>query len=232
MIADDVLLRGIVGSHAYGLARSCSTTDWAGVFLRPSHKFLGLTQPEMLLSSREAHDPDAREYELGNIMRHALEGRPGALEMLYLDDYVHITDLGRQLIGLREHFLSAPTVASGYLTYVERVVKQIVRRQEAATAGFDLRNPKGARHVLRLLQSGLALYTDGHLPLHVNDRGEMFDFGQDVGVLGDMDLLRDTLHSYEERFAATSSPLSKTPDRAKLSDWLRNVRLEELDRAR
>jgi len=230
MITDDVLLMGIVGSHAYGLARSCSDINRQGVFLTPSREFLGVIQP--VPGSRESHEPDAREHDLGKFMRIALDGRPSALEMLYLEDYVHITETGRQLVGLREHFLSAPTVASGYLTHAESAVKKIVRRHDVADSGFDPHNPKSARHVLRLLQSGLSLYTDGHLPLRVGDRGEMFAFGHAVGVLGDMDLLRDTLRSYEDRFAATRSPLPEEPDTAKLSDWLRNVRLDELQHTR
>jgi len=230
MITDDVILMGIFGSHAYGLARSCSDINRQGVFLTPSREFLGAIQP--VADSREAHEPNARELDLGKFMRIALDGRPSALEMLYLDDYGHITETGRQLVGLREHFLSAPAVASGYLTNTEWAVKKIMKRHAVADSGFDIRNPKSARHVLRLLQSGLSLYTDGHLPLRVRNRGEIFDFGHSVGILGDMDLLQDTLHSYEERFAATRSPLPEEPDTAKLSDWLRNVRLDELDLAR
>jgi len=230
MITDDVLLMGTLGSHAYGLARSCSDINRQGVFLTPSREFLGLIQP--VADSRESHEPNARELDLGKFMRIALDGRPSALELFYLEDYVHITETGRQLVGLREHFLSAPAVASGYLTHTEWAVKKIVKRHAAADSGFDIRNPKSARHVLRLLQSGLSLYTDGHLPLRVRNRGEISDFGHSVGILGDMDLLHDTLHSYEERFAATRSPLPEEPDTAKLSDWLRNVRLDELAHAR
>jgi len=230
MITDDVLLMGILGSHAYGLARSCSDINRQGVFLTPSRELLGAIQP--VADSRESHEPNARELDLGKFMRIALDGRPSALEMLYLEDHVRITETGRQLVGLREHFLSAPAVASGYLTNTEREVKKIVKRHHVADSGFDIRNPKSARHVLRLLQSGLSLYTDGHLPLRVRNRGEIFDFGHSVGILGDMDLLQDTLHSYEDRFAATRSPLPEEPDTAKLSDWLRNVRLDELAHAR
>jgi len=230
MITDDVLLMGILGSRAYGLARSCSDINRQGVFLTPSREFLGAIQP--VADSRESHEPNARELDLGKFMRIALDGRPSALELLYLEDYGHITETGRQLVGLREHFLSAPAVASGYLTNTEWAVKKIMKRHAVADSGFDIRNPKSARHVLRLLQSGLSLYTDGHLPLRVRNRGEIFDFGHSVGILGDMDLLQDTLHSYEERFAATRSPLPEEPDTAKLSDWLRNVRLDELAHAR
>jgi len=219
-VTEDLLLMGVVGSRAYGLDHDSSDTDMLGAYLAPTASFLGMTPPGRSDRSQVSHDPDVTVHELGKYMGLAAKANPTVLELLYLDDYVLTTDLGRQLVSLREHLLSAPAVCAAYLGFATSETARIARRD--VTAGYDARVEKLGRHVLRLLQGGLSLYTDGHLRVRVQDRDEVLAFGREVAS-GNTDLLRDTLAEYKG-----SSPLPERPGMALLSDWLVSIRTRRL----
>ncbi|HEU5352848.1 MAG TPA: nucleotidyltransferase domain-containing protein [Actinocrinis sp.] len=111
-----VLLSGIVGSTAYGLAGPGSDVDRLGMYAAPTRELLGLHQP------RESHvttKPDATFHEAGKAARLMLAGNPTATELLWLPDdlYETRTALGEEAIALRGAFLSAKRVRDAYLGY-------------------------------------------------------------------------------------------------------------------
>ncbi|WP_280399405.1 DNA polymerase beta superfamily protein [Nocardia carnea] len=64
----DVLLEGVVGSTAYGLAGPGSDIDYAGIYVEPTRNLLGLRPPQRL--TRQGGDgADATYHEIGKAMR-------------------------------------------------------------------------------------------------------------------------------------------------------------------
>src|ERR1700756_2212014 len=102
----NVLLSGIVGSTAYGLAGPDSDVDRLGMFALPTIELVGLGKPQMSIVEK---NPDVAWHEAGKAMSLALAGNPTAIELFWLpeDLYEVRTPLGDEAIALRTRFLSA-----------------------------------------------------------------------------------------------------------------------------
>ncbi|HZU58333.1 MAG TPA: nucleotidyltransferase domain-containing protein [Actinocrinis sp.] len=101
---DTVLLSGVVGSTAYGLAGPGSDVDRLGIYAAPTRALLGLRRPP---ESHVTAKPDATFHEAGKAARLMLAGNRTATELLWLPDdlYETRTALGEEVIELRGAFL-------------------------------------------------------------------------------------------------------------------------------
>lgn len=218
----NILLQGIVGSTAYGLAGPCSDVDRLGCFAAPTVAFHGLRGPRETYTST---GPDVTLHEAAKACRLMLGGNPTVTELLWLPDdlYELRTPLGDELIGLRGAFLSADRVRDSYLGYA---AQQLSRLSNKGSAGGG-RTAKHARHLLRLLDQGYELYATGTLPIRLADPQRYLDFGTRAAV--DPELARPLLAEAEQRFAAARSPLPDEPDTAAVEAWLLRVRAAFLE---
>lgn len=209
---DGIVLEGIVGSRAHGLAGEGTDIDRHGVFLAPSVEFLGLDDVQ-----ETANNPHTDEvfHELGRFVRLALKANPTMLELLWLQDYEICTPIGRQLIGLRLDLLGATRVRSSYLLAAASLLKVIHRGGE--------RTAKTARHMARLLITGYGLWYSGQLSVALPDPDFVHDFGEQV-ALGDVRRADDMVAQYEQLFERTPTELPAQPDREKIDDWLKQTR--------
>jgi predicted nucleotidyltransferase len=224
-MSDTVLLEGIVGSTAYGLAGPHSDVDRLGVFAAPTIAFHGLNPPQ---ESLVEHDPDRTLHEAGKYCRLALSGNPTALELLWLpaELYEVRTPLGDELVGIRSAFLSAPRVKDAFLGYASQQLDRLVNKRRTGN-WLDRRAAKHARHMLRLIDQGLALYETGILPIRLADPERYLDFGAHVEA--DPSLAGPVLAQARERFAAARTVLPEHPDEAVVERWLLRVRAAHLD---
>jgi hypothetical protein len=224
-MSDTVLLEGIVGSTAYGLAGPHSDVDRLGVFAAPTIAFHGLNPPR---ESLVEHDPDRTLHEAGKYCRLALSGNPTALELLWLpaELYEVRTPLGDELVGIRSAFLSAPRVKDAFLGYASQQLDRLVNKRRTGN-WLDRRAAKHARHMLRLIDQGLALYETGILPIRLADPERYLDFGAHVEA--DPSLAGPVLAQARERFAAARTVLPEHPDEAVVERWLLRVRAAHLD---
>ena len=103
----NILLSGVVGSTAYGLARAGSDVDRLGIFATPTLAMVGLSRPK---DSIVHTNPDRSLHEVGKWCSLALGGNPTVMELVWLPDdlYETRTPLGDQLIAIRTAFLSGP----------------------------------------------------------------------------------------------------------------------------
>lgn len=212
-----VLLQGVVGSHAYGLDTPTSDTDRRGVFLAPSMEFFGLDEPALT-----ADNPYADEvlYELGRFAQLALRGNPVILELLYLPEYEIRTPLGDELIEMRWAFLGADRIRAAWLGAARGMLGD-VRKGGGRTA-------KSARHLCRLLQTGIRFWQTGLLQPQLEQPDQVRAFGDRVAG-GDIVAAAALLEDYERRFAQTPTVLPPAADRARVDAWLKRVRRRALD---
>lgn len=219
----NVLLSGVVGSTAYGLAREGSDVDRLGVFTAWTPQLLGLapfTQHSVVSTAPDAAFHEARKYLLL-----VAGGNPTASELLWLGSYEVETPLGSELWGLRRKLLCAREVRASYLGYaVQQFRKLEVRGDGSFSADTRKRTSKHARHLKRLCWQGYELYVSGSLPLQVPDPQEFHDFGDAVAD-GDIELARRMLELYEDKFNRATTVLPEKPDYAAANDWLLRVRL-------
>jgi predicted nucleotidyltransferase len=211
-----VLLAGIVGSTAYGLAGPGSDIDRLGVFAAPTVALLGLQPPpESYVSSH----PDVTLHEARKFCVLALGGNPTVTELMWLpaDLYETTTPLGEELIGIRGAFLSAERTREAYLGYATQQFRRL------ASKGVDRRTAKHARHLYRLCAQGFALYSTGHLPIRLDDPEKFQRFGAEAAQ-GDLEQARGMLARYQRLFDETTTRLPEKPDSRVVEDWLLKVR--------
>jgi uncharacterized protein len=223
MTSENVLLSGIVGSTAYGLAGPQSDVDRLGVFAVPTVELHGLSKPS---ESIVEHEPDVTLHEAAKFCRLALSCNPTAMELLWLPEnlYEVRTPLGDELIGIRQSFLSAPRVRDAFLGYAEQQFARLTNKEAPRDGGrwADRRTAKHARHLLRLINQGLRLYETGVLTIRLPDPQRYLDFGEQVAA--DPEAARPVLEDARVRFATAATVLPETPDDQPAERWLRRVR--------
>ncbi len=200
----NTILRGIVGSCAYGLSTPESDVDIMGIYLEPQETFLGLhpVQDKDLTKHTTSDTRDETFHEAGKFMRLALKSNPSILELLWLPDwaYEELSTAGACLLDGRPWFASAELVKNAYLGYATQQFKLLERRGDF---GSDLkkRTEKHARHLYRLLIQGFGLYRTGELCVELDafEVAKVREFGHRVGQ-GDLDLARSEMAYYEQQF--------------------------------
>ena len=218
----NLLLSGIVGSQAYGLANEQSDADRLGIFAAPTLGLCGLSEPK---ESHVYSEPaDAAFHEVGKFARLALACNPTVLELLWLDDYELTTPLGRKLIDIRSSFLSAPRVYDAYLGYARSQFRKLQMRADGTFSSDTAnRSAKHARHMARLINQGLELYTTGHLTIRVQDPDWYRDFSRQSP-----DEWTQWFASMEHEFATATTQLPYRPNADDVEQWLNLVRIENL----
>jgi predicted nucleotidyltransferase len=162
----NVLLAGVVGSTAYGLAHEGSDVDVLGMFAAPTEEWHGLCPPR---ESLVGTDPDRTFHEAGKALRLLLGSNPTVSELLWLERYDVRTPLGDELVGLRGSLLSERGVRDAYLGYAGQQFRKLLTR------GPDVRGraAKHARHLVRLLRQAEQLHRTGALTVRLDDPGEV-----------------------------------------------------------
>lgn len=223
----NVLLQGIVGSTAYGLAGPDSDVDRLGVFAAPTVAFHGLHRPAETHSTSK---PDATFHEAAKACRLILSGNPTASEILWLpgDLYEVRSGLGDELVSIRHAFLSAKRTRDAYLGYATSQFRRLSERGGGSfSADTRKRTSKHARHLMRLCRQGFLLYATGRLVIRLEDPEAFRDFGERIAA-GDLDAARCMIRDYEGRFDATVSVLPERPDEVIVERWLFRVRRAHL----
>lgn len=214
----EILLEGVVGSQAHGLATEASDADLLGVFAYRTERVLGLDQPEQ---SFVTHAPDRQRHEIGKVLQLGLKCNPAILELLWLPWYSAVSTAGGRLVGIRRAFLSRDLVRGAYLEYAKQQWKK-VQSSGFVTISDDPsgRTLKHARHAFRMLESGMGLYTTGNLQVEVADRSWYLDVLPTLTV-------EQAAHETAERirkFTYAHSPLPERPNRDVVEQYLISVR--------
>ncbi|MER7439447.1 nucleotidyltransferase domain-containing protein [Micromonospora avicenniae] len=222
-----LLLSGIVGSVAYGLAGPGSDTDRIGIFAAPTVAFHGLHPPR---ESVVTTDPDVTLHEARKWCRLALSANPTATELAWLPEecYETRTVFGERLVSIRSAFLSAPRVRDAYLGYASQQFRKLEARGDGTfSADVRRRTAKHARHLARLVHQGRKLYASGVLEIRLEDPQWFRTFGERVAG-GELDAARALLAEAEQDFARVRTPLPDRPDEATVERWLLDVRAAHL----
>lgn len=221
------LLRGVVGSTAYGLATEESDVDYLEVAAAPTLALCGL---KPLKESIVTHDPDYTIHEAAKFARLALACNPTITELMWLDKYetMHPT-LGMQLIGIRRRFLSAGKVRSAYLGYATQQFHRLRDRGDGSfSADTRKRTAKHARHLARLCDQGYGLYATGKLRIKLGNPTFYRNFGEQVAS-GNIEIAETLMRTTEANFEETRSVLPEEPDVDAVTDWLLSVRREYIN---
>lgn len=222
----NIILKGLVGSHAYGMATPESDEDFLGVYAAPTVEFHGLTLPIDKRASVVTKNPDTAMHEALKFVKLCLKCNPTVNELLWLPPgfYVQTTHLGYELISIRKAFLSKRLVKDAYLGYATQQFEKLRNRADG-TFGPDLakRTSKHARHLMRLCDQGFELWQTGEMSVQLNDPQKYLDFG-DIVVKYGSEFAEKRLDATEQKFQDTHSDLPEEPDIKVVEDWLIRVR--------
>lgn len=218
-----VILRGVTGSHAYGLATPESDVDMKAVAVKPTSEFLGLVKPRVDQLTKETigTDVDVVVHEVGKFIGLCVKSNPTASELLWLDDYDVLTHEGKQLIELRELFLSQESARNSYLGYTKAQVELMARR------GVTLKRiHKASRHALRMMEQGATLWRTGQIVMRVRDPEQLRV--QALRAVDDPTILDDGLARLANIIATESTPLREQADIVAADDVVRQIRMNHL----
>lgn len=219
-------MRGVVGSTAYGLDHENSDVDYMGVFAAPTTEVLGLSAVKESVVTK---DPDTTMHEAKKFVELCLNGNPSVSELLWLDTYEQMSDLGSMLVNLRRSFLSRARVRDAYLGYATSQFGRLKDRGDGSfSADTRKRTEKHARHLVRLVEQGYHLYTTGDLVVNLRSSASevtperVFELGQHIAR--EPERGAKYMRMAEVRFDRARSPLAERPDREVVERWLLRVR--------
>lgn len=216
---DYVIYRCIVGSRAFGLDNESSDTDRRGIYLPPAElQWSMFGVPEQL----ENKDTEECYWELRKFLILALKANPNILECLYTPLVEYADELARELLSIRNIFLSKLV----YQTYNGYVMSQFKKLEQ------DLRNQgeikwKHAMHLIRLLLEGIEILQTGELNLQISGhREKLLSIKRGEIDWNEVNKWRLSLHrDFDKAFAETSLP--ERPDYEKANDFLLKARREK-----
>ncbi|MFJ3664492.1 DNA polymerase beta superfamily protein [Streptomyces sp. NPDC090119] len=217
LVRDHTVYACVMGSRAFGLATDTSDTDRRGVFLAPTPLFWRFEKPPTHV---EGPGEERFSWELERFCELALRANPNILECLHSPLVEHLDDTGRELLSLREAFLSRQVHATftGYALGQRRKLDADVRTTGAPRW-------KHAMHLLRLLISARDLLRTGELRLDVGEEREALLEVKRGDVPWPEVEARMARLSAEADTALLHTPLPAGPDQPRVADFLYRTRL-------
>lgn len=193
---EELLLLGVTGSTAYGLAHEGSDVDRQGVYCVPTETVLGLSFNANKASHVFTDPDDVQLHEIAKFIGLVLKGNPTVTELLFLAEYEVLDDRVRPLLEIRSRLLGQRTVRAAYTGYAVAQAKRLANRETEGRKGFnsDLakRTAKHGRHCFRLMLQAEQLLTSGEIVVDVSEhRDELFAIGE---------LAERDVHAFLERF--------------------------------
>ncbi|MFJ4919594.1 DNA polymerase beta superfamily protein [Streptomyces sp. NPDC088725] len=216
LVRDHTVYSCVMGSRAFGLATEQSDTDIRGVFLAPTPLFWRFEKPPTHV---DGPADEQFSWELERFCALALRANPNVLECLHSPLVGHIDDTGRELVALRDAFLSR----QAHQTFVRYATSQR-GRLEADVRQYGEPRWKHAMHLLRLLGSCRDLLRTGALVIDVGAQRESL-LAVRRGEVAWAEVERRMNRLADEADAAVGrSPLPPAPDRARVEDFLIRAR--------
>ena len=230
---EELLLLGVTGSTAYGLAHEGSDEDRLGLYAVPTTTVLGFGFDSKKASRVWTQPEDVQLHEIQKFLALMLQGNPTITELLFLDEYEFLDPAITELITERSRLLGAHGIRNRYMGYAVSQAKRLQRREGEGKKGFasDLghRTAKHGRHCFRLLIQAEQLLATGSLSVNVSDRrDELFEIGSLAE--SDVDAFVDRFEIEKDRVENLDSTLPDQPDVAWAESWLINFRNERWER--
>lgn len=211
-----VFYRCVLGSRAYGLEDEKSDTDLRGVYLPPADAHWSLVGvPDQL----EREETQEHYWEVQRFLVLALKSNPNVLETLYSPIILHQTELGEELLAMRESFLSQLV----YQTYNGYVMSQF-KKMQADLRQHGTPKPKHVMHLIRLLLAGICILREGYVPVQVAEhREQLLQIKRGEMPWADSERWRAELHAqFDAAFRDTKLP--ERPDYERANAFLLKAR--------
>ncbi|MEV8546297.1 nucleotidyltransferase domain-containing protein [Streptomyces sp. NPDC051572] len=216
LVRDHTIYACVMGSRAFGLATDGSDTDRRGVFVAPTPLFWRFDKPPTHI---EGPAEEQFSWELERFCELALRANPNILECLHSPLVEHVDATGRELLALRDAFLSRQV----HETFTRYALGQR-KKLEVDIRTHGAPRWKHAMHLLRLLTSARDLLRTGTLRIDVGDqRAPLLAVKRGEVPWPEVESWMTRLATETDE-AATRTPLPAEPDRRRVEDFLIGVR--------
>jgi predicted nucleotidyltransferase len=221
-----IILEGVTGSTAYGLATATSDVDIKGIYLLPTIEVLSIKFNPQKTTVDHTH-PDWVYHELAKFMKLAIEGNPTITELLFLEEYTVMTEIGQQLVDNRDGFLSTRAITNAYIGYAKNQAYRLNNRTQQGLDGYDsaLKNrfAKHTRHCFRLLLQARQLLETGTLTVKVTPQQRELLFN--MGNRADAETIVDTFIEEADKLKEVKSVLPDEPNYKMIDELLYSIRM-------
>lgn len=151
----------VVGSRLHGLNKPDSDYDFRGIFMHPLREIISpFVKPKN--TSWIEGDVDNTAYELGEFCKMATQGNPTILEILWSNQIIETSELGKILVANRTKFLDSKRVFEAHKGYAHNQYNKMNLFEP------DVRTPKFAVAYIRSLHQGIQLLTNGDMSPQVH----------------------------------------------------------------
>lgn len=161
---NNLIIKGITGSHLYGTETEASDIDYMGVFIPPPDYMYGLKRCEQVILKEKNAQGVLEEYTCYTLEKYislAIGNNPNILSLFYTpqDRLVYVNEFGKELLANRNLFLSKKSYHT-FRGYAHAQRKKITSKEKVLGHRIDLIEKFGydvkfAMHLLRLLYEGL-----------------------------------------------------------------------------
>ncbi|MEK4006460.1 nucleotidyltransferase domain-containing protein [Paenibacillus sp. FSL H3-0333] len=226
-----LILKMYSGSISYGTNTPESDEDYRGICVPPTNYLLGLEQFEQ----KERKEPDEVIYSLKKFIKLALENNPNIIDALFVNEkhIIFINDYGKELINIRDQFLSK-RVYKTYGGYAVAQLKKLTsvdknaigkRAKTIAKYGYDTKN---ALHLIRLLNMGIEILSGQGVNVFRHDRDYLNEIRNGKYKLEEIKEEYQRLNELlDDAFA--KSKLPEEPNVDLINEWLINTQKRSLD---
>jgi predicted nucleotidyltransferase len=153
-----LVLQGVGGSHAAGLATATSDTDTFQVYVHPLPYYLGARLTNDRPAQKVDSGQDVTAYEFRHFVGQCAKGNPTPLRLLFLNQYDHLSGAGVRLVDNRKLFLSKACI-DPFLG----AAHSYMQRAKNATDGND------ASNAMLLVWQLWDVLQYGHLPIKMHE---------------------------------------------------------------
>jgi predicted nucleotidyltransferase len=185
-----------------------------GIFLAPTVEVAGLYwgAKDESWSDAGPEGDDNTLHEVGKFLRLVLKSNPTMLELLFMNEYVTLDEVGQGMIDIRDKMLYTSQVRAAYLGYATAQKERVLRE-------FPDHKPKMLRHCLRIAEQGAELIATGDFNVRVDDPERFF-------ALDTMDFMRAGLILEKALYELETceSVLPDEPDIQGVNEFLKDVR--------
>ncbi len=216
------IMTRVAGSRCFNLNIATSDWDWVGVYVAPLPSLVGL-HLKPLVESYVTDKPNTSFHEIRRFAEMLNSGTPAAMESLFCDTMIHMTQPWIQLREMRNKFVTKECI-NKYIQYGQGQLKKYLAGQPVHTTGGKP-GKKWLYHVIRLAKQAFKL-TQGELTNNWHtgeEREEILAIRQ--GNYNEKEVITKARQLFDQ--AKELLPHSNLPEKAEteiLNKWILNVR--------
>lgn len=162
-----IVIQGVGGSTAYGTRSPESDIDRYAIYLADIKEVLGFTNHAK--SFHQTEPEDFHLHELEKFLSLVLKGNPTIMELLWLDEYEVLTEVGQEILDCRHKLLGRLPLENAYIGYATQQIRRHGEPKRLETTEESRSRLKHLGHCYRLLLQAESFIATGTLTVRLTE---------------------------------------------------------------